>query len=49
MGPGHCYTGSLYTAGTLILWIFGPIPMFVSSVSLVAVLYYLDRNLTPLE
>ncbi|WOH05909.1 hypothetical protein DCAR_0625332 [Daucus carota subsp. sativus] len=46
----HCYTvgmRSLYTAGTLILWIFGPIPMFVSSVSLVAVLYYLDRNLTP--
>nr|XP_017257225.1 PREDICTED: uncharacterized protein LOC108226742 [Daucus carota subsp. sativus] len=46
----HSYTvgmRALYTAGTLIMWIFGPIPMFVSSVSLVAILYYLDRNLTP--
>ncbi|KAL8087835.1 hypothetical protein AgCh_037830 [Apium graveolens] len=38
---------ALYTAGTLIMWIFGPIPMIVSTVCLVAVLHFLDRNLTP--
>ncbi|KAL8087836.1 hypothetical protein AgCh_037831 [Apium graveolens] len=37
---------ALYTAGTLIMWIFGPIPMFVSAVALVAILHFLDRNLT---
>lgn len=38
---------ALYTAGTFIMWIFGPIPMFVSAVSLVAILHILDRNQTP--
>lgn len=37
---------ALYTAGTLIMWIFGPIPMFVSAISLVAILHILDRNQT---
>ncbi|XP_074365663.1 uncharacterized protein LOC141706742 [Apium graveolens] len=39
---------ALQIATTLIMWIFGPIPMFVSSIVLVAILYILDRNLTPL-
>ncbi|XP_042020076.1 uncharacterized protein LOC121767810 [Salvia splendens] len=39
---------SLYLASNLMLWIFGPIPMFVSSVIMVALLQYLDRNTTPL-
>lgn len=38
---------ALYFATTLILWIFGPIPMFVSSVIMVAVLHNLDNNSTP--
>lgn len=39
---------SLYLATILLLWIFGPIPMFVSSVIAVVVLQYLDRNTAPL-
>lgn len=39
---------ALYLATILMLWIFGPIPMFVSSVLTVVVLRYLDRNTTPL-
>nr|GEW70403.1 reverse transcriptase domain, reverse transcriptase zinc-binding domain protein [Tanacetum cinerariifolium] len=33
---------ALYLATTLILWIFGPIPMFVGSVATVMILYFLD-------
>ncbi|XP_059661480.1 uncharacterized protein LOC132307674 [Cornus florida] len=40
---------ALYFATTLLLWIFGPIPMFVSSVILVAVLHNLDTNSTLLH
>ncbi|GER53833.1 hypothetical protein STAS_31377 [Striga asiatica] len=39
---------SLYFAANLLLWIFGPIPMFVCSVFTVALLRYLDRNAGPL-
>ncbi|KAI3769296.1 hypothetical protein L6452_00397 [Arctium lappa] len=35
---------ALYFAGTLVLWIFGPIPMFVSSVVAVVILHFLDTN-----
>ncbi|XP_057796811.1 uncharacterized protein LOC131012840 isoform X2 [Salvia miltiorrhiza] len=38
---------SLYLATNLLLWIFGPIPMFVSSVITVVLLQYLDRNSIP--
>ncbi|KAI3753721.1 hypothetical protein L2E82_25782 [Cichorium intybus] len=34
----------LYFAGTLVLWIFGPIPMLVSSVGLVVLCHFLDTN-----
>ncbi|XP_012452846.1 uncharacterized protein LOC105774820 [Gossypium raimondii] len=40
---------SLYFALDLILWFFGPIPMFVSSVIMVFILYYLDTNTKPLH
>ncbi|KAF8411116.1 hypothetical protein HHK36_003655 [Tetracentron sinense] len=40
---------ALYFATTLLLWIFGPIPMFVSSVIMVALLHFLDTNSTPLH
>nr|XP_017253926.1 PREDICTED: uncharacterized protein LOC108223954 [Daucus carota subsp. sativus] len=40
---------SLYFALTLLLWFFGPIPMFVSSVVMVVLLHYLDTNTTPLH
>lgn len=40
---------SLYFALTLLLWFFGPIPMFVSSVIMVLLLHYLDTNTTPLH
>ncbi|KAK1368737.1 ABC transporter like [Heracleum sosnowskyi] len=40
---------SLYFALTLLLWFFGPIPMFVSSVVMVLLLHYLDTNTTPLH
>ncbi|KAL6554200.1 hypothetical protein OROMI_019873 [Orobanche minor] len=39
---------SLYFATNLLLWIFGPIPMFVCSVVTVVLLQYLDKNSTPL-
>ncbi|KAH7844341.1 hypothetical protein Vadar_026987 [Vaccinium darrowii] len=39
---------ALYFAITLLLWVFGPIPMFVSSLVMVAVLYKLDWNSNPL-
>ncbi|KAL4204714.1 hypothetical protein AMTRI_Chr01g133410 [Amborella trichopoda] len=37
-----------YFAATLLLWIFGPIPMLVGSISMVIVLHFLDTNSTPL-
>lgn len=40
---------ALYFALDLLLWFFGPIPMFVSSVVLVVILHYLDTNSTPLH
>ncbi|XP_047945724.1 uncharacterized protein LOC125192217 [Salvia hispanica] len=39
---------SLYLATNLMLWIFGPIPMFLSSVITVMLLQFLDRNTCPL-
>ncbi|EPS62553.1 hypothetical protein M569_12238 [Genlisea aurea] len=39
---------SLYLATVLLLWVFGPIPMLIGSVAMVAVLIILDRNATPL-
>ncbi|PIN15723.1 hypothetical protein CDL12_11619 [Handroanthus impetiginosus] len=39
---------SLYFAINLLLWIFGPIPMFVCSVITVVMLYFLDKNAAPL-
>ncbi|KAK4439153.1 hypothetical protein Salat_0250200 [Sesamum alatum] len=40
---------SLFFATNLLLWIFGPIPMFLCSVIMVGVLMSLDRNTTPLH
>ncbi|XP_077252607.1 uncharacterized protein LOC143892015 [Tasmannia lanceolata] len=40
---------ALYFATTLLLWIFGPIPMFISSLSMVIALHILDTNSTPLH
>lgn len=40
---------ALYFATTLLMWIFGPIPMFVSSVLMVVALHFLDTNSTPLH
>lgn len=40
---------ALYFALNLLLWFFGPIPMFVSSLIMVAVLHYLDSNSKPLH
>ncbi|KAF3789253.1 hypothetical protein EJ110_NYTH18950 [Nymphaea thermarum] len=39
---------ALYFATTLLLWIFGPIPMFVGSICMVAMMHFLDTNSTPL-
>ncbi|KAL2476380.1 hypothetical protein Adt_37116 [Abeliophyllum distichum] len=39
---------SLYFATNLLLWIFGPIPMFVCSVITVVLLHNQDRNTAPL-
>ncbi|KAG5551288.1 hypothetical protein RHGRI_009642 [Rhododendron griersonianum] len=39
---------ALYFATPLLMWVFGPIPMFASSLVTVAVLYNLDWNSTPL-
>jgi uncharacterized membrane protein len=40
---------ALYFATTLLLWIFGPIPMFVCSVFMVVILHVFDSNSTPLH
>lgn len=40
---------ALYLAIILLLWIFGPIPMFVSSVFAVVTMHYLDQNSNPLH
>lgn len=40
---------ALYATFSLLLWIFGPIPMFVSSIVIVVVLHYLDTNTSQLR
>ncbi|XP_077228006.1 uncharacterized protein LOC143861007 [Tasmannia lanceolata] len=40
---------ALYFATTLLLWVFGPIPMFICSLSMVMALHFLDSNSTPLH
>ncbi|KAJ9168783.1 hypothetical protein P3X46_020273 [Hevea brasiliensis] len=40
---------ALYFALDLLLWFFGPIAMFVSSVIMVIILHYIDTNSTPLH
>ncbi|KAJ4703551.1 Protein of unknown function, DUF599 [Melia azedarach] len=40
---------ALYFALNLLLWFFGPIPMFLSSIFIVIILYYLDTNKLPLH
>uniref|UniRef100_A0A5B7CBV4 DUF599 domain-containing protein n=1 Tax=Davidia involucrata TaxID=16924 RepID=A0A5B7CBV4_DAVIN len=40
---------ALYFAINLLLWFFGPIPMFATSVVMVVLLHYLDSNTTPLH
>ncbi|KAI4296821.1 hypothetical protein L6164_036744 [Bauhinia variegata] len=40
---------ALYFALNLLLWFFGPIPMFISSVVIVMILCYLDYNVRPLH
>ncbi|OMO74921.1 hypothetical protein CCACVL1_16403 [Corchorus capsularis] len=40
---------AIYFATTLLLWVFGPIPMFAASVIMVVILHLLDRNVTPLH
>ncbi|XP_039171175.1 uncharacterized protein LOC120294756 [Eucalyptus grandis] len=40
---------AIYFAITLLLWIFGPIPMFVSSITMVMMMHFLDTNSTPLH
>ncbi|XP_030552374.1 uncharacterized protein LOC115756653 [Rhodamnia argentea] len=39
---------ALYFALNLLLWFFGPIPMFFCSISMALFLHYLDSNSTPL-
>ncbi|KAF8029536.1 hypothetical protein BT93_E2065 [Corymbia citriodora subsp. variegata] len=39
---------ALYFALNLLLWFFGPIPMFIGSISMVSFLHYLDSNTMPL-
>ncbi|XP_075486501.1 uncharacterized protein LOC142526125 [Primulina tabacum] len=39
---------SLYFATNLLLWIFGPIPMFLCSVIMVVMLHFLDTNSAPM-
>ncbi|XVF78648.1 hypothetical protein PTKIN_Ptkin14bG0151900 [Pterospermum kingtungense] len=49
---GACWSVGLraiYYATTLLLWVFGPIPMFAGSVVMVVILHMLDRNVTPLH
>ncbi|GAB2284460.1 hypothetical protein Dimus_018911 [Dionaea muscipula] len=38
---------AIYFASTLLMWVFGPIPMFVCSVAVVIMLYILDNNKAP--
>ncbi|XP_047163578.1 uncharacterized protein LOC124833206 [Vigna umbellata] len=40
---------ALYFALDFLLWFFGPIPMFISSLAMVLVLNYLDSNARPLH
>ncbi|XP_028798474.1 uncharacterized protein LOC114753937 [Neltuma alba] len=40
---------ALYFALNLLLWFFGPIPMCVSSIVIVLVLYWIDYNSKPLN
>ncbi|KAJ4976187.1 hypothetical protein NE237_001293 [Protea cynaroides] len=40
---------ALYFATTFLLWIYGPIPMVVSSVAMVIILHFLDTNSIPLH
>jgi uncharacterized membrane protein len=40
---------ALHFALNLLLWFFGPIPMFVSSVVMVIILYHQDGNSPPLH
>lgn len=40
---------ALYFALNLLLWFFGPIPMFVSSILMVTAFHYLDTNTRPLH
>lgn len=40
---------ALYVSTTLLLWIFGPIPMFACSVFMVVILHFLDSNSKPLH
>lgn len=40
---------ALYFALDLLLWFFGPIPMFICSVVMVMILHYLDSNSRPLH
>ena len=40
---------ALYLATTLLMWVFGPIPMFACSVLMVAILHMLDTNSLPLH
>ncbi|KAF8029646.1 hypothetical protein BT93_E2157 [Corymbia citriodora subsp. variegata] len=39
---------ALYFALNLLLWFFGPIPMFACSIFMVLFLHYLDSNMAPL-
>lgn len=40
---------ALYFATNLLLWFFGPIPMFATSLVSVTLLYYIDTNTSPLH
>ncbi|KAK8943947.1 hypothetical protein KSP40_PGU002923 [Platanthera guangdongensis] len=40
---------ALYFATVLLMWIFGPIPMFLCSFFMVVVLYFLDSSSLPLH
>ncbi|KAL6644306.1 hypothetical protein ACP70R_015914 [Stipagrostis hirtigluma subsp. patula] len=40
---------ALYFATTLLMWIFGPIPMFACSMLMVVILHMLDTNSLPLH
>lgn len=40
---------ALYFAINLLLWFFGPIPMFICSMVMVLLLYYQDTNSLPLH